>query len=79
MKPVKKVFVYKGKLSLKPKTKLNGRFVQNGFKYKNNLQLLLKRRRAKKIPSKVFFVGKTARQREGSHLSPKIVIFGSNK
>ena len=54
-------------------------FVQNGFKYKNNLQLLLKRRRAKKIPSKVFFVGKTTRQREGSHLSPQIVIFGSNK
>ena len=24
MKPVKKIFVYKGKLSLKPKTKLNG-------------------------------------------------------
>ena len=29
-------------------------FVQNGFKYKNNLQLLLKRRRAKKMPSKSF-------------------------
>ena len=54
-------------------------FVQNGFKYKNNLQLLLKRRRAKKMPSKVLFVCKTARQRDGSHLRHKIVIFGSNK
>ena len=54
-------------------------FEQNGFKYKNNLQLLLKRRRAKKMPSKVLFVGKTAKLREGSHLRHKIVIFGGNK
>ena len=54
-------------------------FVQNGLKYKNTLQLLLKRGRAKKMPSKVLYVGKTARQRDGSHLRPKIVIFGNNK
>ena len=60
IKPVKKFFVYKCKLSLslallylldlfikKLKTKFNNLFLQNDFKYKNNSQLLLK-----KFPSK---------------------------
>ena len=60
IKPVKKFFVYKCKLSLslallylvdlfinKLKTKLNNLFLQNYFKYKKNSQLL-----SKKLPRK---------------------------
>ena len=56
IKPVKKFFVYKYKLSLslallylvdlfinKLKTKFNNLFLQNDFKYKKNSQLLLKK------------------------------------
>ena len=56
MKPVKKIFVYKRKLSLslrllylvdlfinKLKTKFNNLFLQNDFKYKKNSQLFLKK------------------------------------
>ena len=76
MKPVKKLFVHKCKLSLslallylvdlfinKLKTKFNNLFLQNDFKYKKNSQLLLKKfpARAKQMPSKVLFVGKKKR------------------
>ena len=56
MKPLKKFFVYKRKLSLslallylvdlfinKLKAKFNNLFLQNDFKYKKNSQLLLKK------------------------------------
>ena len=70
---MKKVFVYKCKLSLslvslylvdlfisKLKTKFKNLFSQNDFKYKNNSQLLLKKfsASAKQMPSKVLFAGK---------------------
>ena len=92
MKPVKKFFVYTLKLSLallyladmfinKLKTKFNS-CLQNGFKYKENSQLLFKKFPtiliANQLPSRVSFVGKKTRRPFG-HLRAKIVIVGSSK
>ena len=91
MKPVKKVFVYKSILSLAllysddmfiNELKLNLIvFLQNGFQYRKNLQLLLRKfpcKRAKQMFSKVLFVGKKMQQTFG-HLQAKIVIIGNSK
>ena len=50
------------------KTKFKNLFSQNDFKYKNNLQLLLKKfsARAKQMPSKVLFAARKSDDRTGS-------------